>query len=1317
MRKNVIHNFDLSIKNSADIKSSEDLTKVIIKELAKVSQEMNQQKDIVQIWQEQKSQNAAIANNSSFSTGGGAIDTSTKTSEKPLSIGNTSSVSGETINNVALSGATSTTNALIGEGVADITGRKTINSTASNNITSPTSGAGNTTLNFNNGITQTYANVAAQQTLTVPQVLQTNNSEPTIEAIKTEIKKKLDAATDMETIQYWRNIAKAFNEGATAQDFDGKPNNMLFTQMYAILKQSNTAIENQNFNWEIIREKMIKSINTNILSGIISDESKKRWTIIQQQLKDDKVNITNLFEQYGELFLLLKEVEGLNALPSTITIATKTKIYPNLSALYPAIGKEDVYVFLKGISDIRGSAVDKGAVKIKNTVATSFIVGESLEFTLDETFIKQSQFQKENINWIVYHVGNKQESIFRDKGTSLTYNFDKAGTYRIDAYGNKHTVKGNKKALGSTFIELKIEAQQIIITSPGITKDGQTRTSTKEKLFKVDLKYPKVKTLNPLKLYYQVETKTGNKVTIVSEEQELDSTGIIKFPIPNLGEYCIKLTSKDQYALNKEYKINAIKNEVTSIGQVGKASNIGHFLVGVSNNTLTLETKTFKINPATDEEKEDVKWIIYDSNNKPYLPPGSVVLSDDNNPKKTYLHKWSYFDVPLPKKEGHYTVEAYNDTRQGTKAKSVFSIEMMRAQITEAYWASGGGSKKRMSGFEGESNWIKANIPYYNNQTVRIYFYLNTIKTKYYLDTKTNERGEIFQEIKFDSDFQKQIGFQGSKNAKIGFKVLGIQNGKPYPFKAPTNYESDTVLAVTTDIKILDAYFIYDGSRVTSQDKIPFDKKGTTLTIVAKTQNMIGKEIVLTAHKVGEKPAFRHKVIVNSEGVAITKFDIIPAKGAKNGTVNKYYVGIEGCSTKHLTDKMINMVVGDTIKDAKLNSGALEIIWGGKVSVEFRQKVVRICKDLWGEDQKFEMANALMIAMSVETWETFSSSVINSKGIAFSKEAHKNNPNLVNEKAVGLAQFTIDAVKSLILKERGILENAQTANAITKQEVNDYKQKLALLSPEDQLDYVKTYLMLFNNYKKVVRPEDVYMIIFAPRATGKGDHVDIYKKYKTIEDKIHDRVNIKYRDNASMDIKNDGFNKGNNDSIIQSGELLARYREMKNKGLRYAIEINEARKLNQVLAEKILKGGRVTFANSHVSNIIDEAMAQDNITDTSLGKNAKRSNYGNAPGGEIEIISEILYILYDLSKIYKLNISEIVGASHSSERSFHYKGVAIDINEIDGTHIGRRNNPGFSLDFHKKIRKIAIDLGATKVLDPYNEPVYHYNHIHIEIAK
>jgi len=126
-------------------------------------------------------------------------------------------------------------------------------------------------------------------------------------------------------------------------------------------------------------------------------------------------------------------------------------------------------------------------------------------------------------------------------------------------------------------------------------------------------------------------------------------------------------------------------------------------------------------------------------------------------------------------------------------------------------------------------------------------------------------------------------------------------------------------------------------------------------------------------------------------------------------------------------------------------------------------------------------------------------------------------------------------------------------------------------------------------------------------------------------------------------------------------------------------------------------------------------MAIDNITDTSVGKNAKKSNYENAKGGDVAILSEMLYVLYELSKDYKLNISEIAGASHSIN-SYHYKGVAFDINEIDGVHMGKRGKPAFTLEFHEKIRNIAKKNGATKVLDPYNRPTDHYNHIHIEIT-
>ncbi|MEO8254018.1 MAG: hypothetical protein ABI554_06470 [Flavobacterium sp.] len=1322
MSKNSIHNFDLSIKNSTDIKSSEDLTKVIIKELAKVSKEMGGQKDIVQIWQEQKNQNAVLAENNFNSFSGEGATNTTDTTIKLIS--NTSSDSEEKTTNY--NNLTSST--LIEGGVTDNSGRTTTGSSASENNTPSKYGVENNTLNFGNGvITRTYENVAGQQTIKVPQMLKPNTTEPTVEAIKSAVKKKLDVAiieNDAVEITYWTSVLKAFEEGATAQDFDGKPDNILFTQMYATLKQPNPAVENQNFNWEIVRKKMIESIDANILIGQISSGNKQRWEKIKKQLNDDAVNIANLFEQYDELFLLLKELQGLDTLPNTITITTKTKIYPNLRAIYAEIGKENVYVFLKNRNDTRGSAVDKYAVKIKNTAAKSFIVGESLDFFLDEKFVNESLYKKENINWIVYNVENKKETIFIDKGASLSYNFDKAGVYRIDAFGHKPTIKGSKSAISSTFIELAIIAQKIVITSP--FKDNITRASVKEQLFKVALKNTKVKTLNPIKLYYQIETKTTNKAIKISEEQELDASGIIKLAMPDLDEYKIKVNSKDQYALTQESVISVIKNEVTSIGQAEKTSNNGIFLLGDKNSTLTLETKTFKINPATNEEKEDVKWMIYDANNKPYLSPGSVIMTKNKDPKKTYLHQWGSYDVPIPQKVGHYSVEAYSDIQKGSKAKSVFKIEVQQPQIKEAYWAFSGGSKKQESGISGESNWIKAIIPYYNHQTIRMYFYLDKKKTNHYCDVKTNENGEIFKEIKFDSDFKKLIGFANEKKTKIGFKLLGIQNGKPCPFKIPANYESDTVLSVTTDVKILDAYFMYDGNRVTAEDQIPFDKKGTIVTIIAKTQNMVGKNIILTAHKVGENPAFRHEVKVNSEGVATINFTITPAKGLKNGTINKYYVGIEGYSTKHLSDKMVNMVVGGKRKDTvKLNSDALEMIWGGKVSIEFRQKVVQICEELWGKDQKYEMANALMIAMSVETGETFSSSLIRSTKngyVGVSKEEHKNNPNLVHNNPIGLAQFTEDAVKSLILKEKGILENKETAKAITKKEIDDYKQKLALLSPEDQLSYVRDYLKLFNIHKKVTRPEDVYMIIFAPRATGQGDNVDIYKKYLTEQDKANEKINIKYIKNAAMDTRNDGFNRGNNDGVIQSGELLARYREMKAKGLRYTIDINETRKLNQVLAEKIIKGGRVSFANSHVSGVLDKAMAKDNINDTSIGENAKRSYYKRAPGGEIEVVSELLFIMYQLSKDYTFNVSEISGADHS-RTSRHYLGKAFDVSEINGLDIGQGigaeavANPKVSNQLINDFSSKALSYGALLVWNKLNDKVKkeHHNHFHVEV--
>ncbi|TDX11215.1 M23 family metallopeptidase [Flavobacterium sp. S87F.05.LMB.W.Kidney.N] len=1058
MNKNTIHNFNLVIKNSAYTERPEDLTKTIIKELAEVSKEISQHKDIVQVWQEQNTLNTVI-NNIGDSVGEGVFDTNAVI-ETATSPNITSSASESHFFAPSF-------NASIGRDASDTTERKIINSFTSASNTLPISEAENIILD--NPISQIYESIESKQMLTVPQTL---SAEPSVELIKAEIKKKLDLAVkenDIEIIQYWSRIQKAFDEGATAADFYEKPNEMLFTQMYVALKQSSSSfVDIQNFNWEIVREKMIKAIDANILKGFISKVNKDRWQIIKNQLLNEKINIANLFEQYDELFLLLKEVEGLDNLPGSITITTKTKIYPNLSAdkTYASIGREDVYVFLKNVSekDSDGSAVNKGAVQIRNSTSSSFIVGESLEFFIDEAFINQKSHQKEDINWVVCNTNSNKETIFKNEGTSFSYNFDKPGIYRIDAYGKYHTVKQKKSAATATFIELKVVAQDIIITPPANAKAEFIRPFAEEKTFRVALKNTEVQTINPLKLYYQIETTITGKTTIISEEKELDSTGSIKLAMPNLGTYKIKVISKDQYGLVKEFKTSVINNEVMSIG-IKDSSDKEVFLLGDSSNSLTLEVKKYKIDPAVDKEKEGVKWMIYDSSNKPYLPAGEIIINENGDSKKPYIHKWDLFPVHIPKKEGHYTIEAYLNDKKGPKNGVIYKIEVKQPEIAEACWAWSGGSKKITSGFSGESNYIKANIPHYDIQKVRIYFYLNDKKTNHYIDVKTNEKGEIFEKINFDSNFQKLIGFHDRKDAKIGFTLLGIQNSKPYPFKSPANYDTNTTMSLTADKKVLDVYFTYNGNRVTPEDEVPFGKKGAIVTIVAKTQNMIGEEVALTAHKVSEKPSFTSKAIVNSEGVATTSFLLKNLdKKLKLGSKINYYAGVEGYSTKHFVNKVLVMIVGEGKINRKeiIDEKDPQLIWGSRVSKEFRIKVVKICKNIEEKKDVAFSPNVLMNIMAFETVNTFSPKAGTFKNIMDD-----------DKKAgfVGLIQFGKDASDHLKIK----------------------RSELYNMTAEKQLDYVEKWFLL-KTKNELKSATDIYLSVNYPVKAGKGhlDHEVVY---------------------------------------------------------------------------------------------------------------------------------------------------------------------------------------------------------------------------------
>ena len=131
---------------------------------------------------------------------------------------------------------------------------------------------------------------------------------------------------------------------------------------------------------------------------------------------------------------------------------------------------------------------------------------------------------------------------------------------------------------------------------------------------------------------------------------------------------------------------------------------------------------------------------------------------------------------------------------------------------------------------------------------------------------------------------------------------------------------------------------------------------------------------------------------------------------------------------------------------------------------------------------------------------------------------------------------------------------------------------------------------------------------------------------------------------------------------------------------------------------------RIDLLPVQVSGRNDGADARSNIADTAIGRQAKRSSYGNAPGGRVSLSFPLLEGLTELSNDHSFRLTALVGGSHS-ERSRHYLGVGFDIDMLDGQPISA-DHPGFR-DFMAKAR----EMGATEVLGPGAQG--HDGHIHV----
>lgn len=165
------------------------------------------------------------------------------------------------------------------------------------------------------------------------------------------------------------------------------------------------------------------------------------------------------------------------------------------------------------------------------------------------------------------------------------------------------------------------------------------------------------------------------------------------------------------------------------------------------------------------------------------------------------------------------------------------------------------------------------------------------------------------------------------------------------------------------------------------------------------------------------------------------------------------------------------------------------LLWGAKVSREFRDRVHWIAEDL--EMDTVDGADDLMTCMALESGRTFAPDV----------------KNMAGSGATGLIQFMPATARSL----------------------GTSVQALEAMTAEDQLNYVYKYFRPFKG--RLQNLGDVYMAILWPAAVGRPDSYVLWEKGKRP---------TTYRQNAGLDVDRDGR--------ITRGECLSKLRAMRLEG-------------------------------------------------------------------------------------------------------------------------------------------------------------------------
>ncbi|MBS7255111.1 PAAR-like protein [Flavobacterium branchiicola] len=153
---------------------------------------------------------------------------------------------------------------------------------------------------------------------------------------------------------------------------------------------------------------------------------------------------------------------------------------------------------------------------------------------------------------------------------------------------------------------------------------------------------------------------------------------------------------------------------------------------------------------------------------------------------------------------------------------------------------------------------------------------------------------------------------------------------------------------------------------------------------------------------------------------------------------------IENCTVPIMVDLEMAEVQTNEVCACKENN----FYWSSRITCDERKKVLEVCANIWGEENKIEKASMLMSIMHLETGKTFSPS---QKGVSSS-----------GTKYIGLVQFS----------------------ATTAQSLGTTYDALGEMTFIKQLEYVEKYLK--QNKDKMTTLTDFYLQVLLPSHVGHG---------------------------------------------------------------------------------------------------------------------------------------------------------------------------------------------------------------------------------------